>query len=157
MMRCLPLTKSLLRERADELVVYLRFLKIALERDAAIVAKKGQIMRPLDKTLTHMLKANVSLLLYSAMEAYTVQMLDEIHKEIEQNCSGTDQLNAHVVLLIANHFRSKSLKLDSNVNISPLQNFLFKNWVDDWQDRSKEKKGRKDCLAALMEWLFLKD
>ena len=61
-------TRSLLRERAHEVVAYVRFLRVAVERDATVTATPGQRLA-INKNLTHTLKANLYLLLYSTVEA----------------------------------------------------------------------------------------
>jgi len=153
MMRLLPLTKALLRSRVHELIVYLKFLRIAVEKDAFVSANGGQEQLPLDKELTHMLKANVCLLLYSAMEACMVQLLDEMHDTIGRNCQGTDQLNSQLVLMVARHFKSSRTELTVDNTSSPLHENLFKAWLCDWQDRDQREKreaglsGSVDSLA----------
>jgi len=140
MMSPLPLTKALLRTRVQELMVYLRFLRVALEKDAYLSAQGGQVQLPLDKELTHMMKANVCLLLYSAMEACMVQLLDEMHEAIGQNCQGVDQLNGQLVLMVARHFQSRRANGATNNISSPLHEFLFNAWLVDWRDRNQREK-----------------
>lgn len=153
MMYLLPLTKALLRSRVHELIVYLRFLRIAVEKDALVIAREGRDCLTLDKELTHMMKANVCLLLYSAMEACMVQLLDEMHDTIGQNCRGADQLNSQLVLMVANHFRTSKSDLNIKNTNSPLHEILFKTWLDDWQGSDQRKKreaglsGSVDSLA----------
>jgi hypothetical protein len=134
------LTEELLRTRARELIVYLRFLRVALENDASVSARAGNLQLPLDKALTHMMKANVCLLLYSAMEASLVQLLDEMHLTIGQNCQGTDQLNAQLLLVVARHFKASRRDLTRANTTAPIHESLFKVWLDDWQDRDQRRK-----------------
>ncbi len=149
----LPLTKNLLRERWHELVVYLRFLKIALDKDAVVSARGGELQLKLDKSLTHMMKANVCLLLYSTMEACMVQLLDEMHEVIGQNCEGADQLNSQLVLVVARHFKYSKTDPSKENTSSPLHKSLFNAWLMDWQDRTQREKrefglsGSVDSLA----------
>jgi RiboL-PSP-HEPN len=138
MTHLLPLTKALLRSRAHELTVYMRFLRIALEKDARVSTQADQLQ--LDKALTHMMKANVCLLLYSAMEACTVQLLDEMHDIIGENCKGTDQLNSQLVLKVARHFKASKTDITANNTSSPLHESLFKAWLVDWKDRNQREK-----------------
>nr|WP_296339543.1 MAE_28990/MAE_18760 family HEPN-like nuclease [uncultured Acidovorax sp.] len=140
MTHMLPLTKELLRSRAHELLVYLQFLRIALEKDAHVSALGDRVQLPLDKALTHMMKANVCLLLYSAMEACMVQLLDEMHDIIGQNCQGADQLNNQLVLMVARHFKASKTNLTTENTSSPLHENLFKTWLVDWQDRNQREK-----------------
>jgi len=157
MMHLLPLTEDLLRSRAREIIVYLQFLQIAVENDAHVSARATQLQRPLDKALTHMMKANVSLLLYSTMEACMVQLLDEMHNTIGQNCQGTDQLNAQLVLMVANHFKTSKAELTLDKTHPPLHECLFKAWLTDWQNRNQREKrqaglsGSVDSLAIFQQ------
>ena len=140
MMHLLPLTNTLLRSRVQELIVYLRFLRIALEKDAYVSARGDQLQLPLDKSLTHMMKANVCLLLYSAMEACMVQLLDEMHDTIGQHCQGADQLNSQLLLMVARHFKASKTSVTADNTKSPLHEYLFRAWLLDWQDRNQREK-----------------
>jgi len=152
----LPLTKALLRSRARELLVYLRFLQIALENDARVSARGERLNLPLDKALTHMMKANVCLLLYSAMEACMVQLLDEIHDAIGQNCQGVDQLNGQLVLMVARHFKASKTSVTPDNTNTPLHECLFKAWLLDWQDRNQREK-RQAGLSGSVDSLAIFD
>lgn len=153
MMHLLPSTKELLRSRVHELMVYLKFLRVAIEKDAHVIARNNQLQLPLDKSLTHMMKANVCLLLYSAMEACMVQLLDEMHDAIGQNCLGADQLNSQLFLTVARHFQISKINLTTDKVTSPLHEFLFNAWLVDWRDRNQREKraiglsGSVDSLA----------
>lgn len=157
MTRLLPLTEELLRSRARELIVFLRFLQAALKKDAHVAAPDIQLRLPLDKALTHMLKANVCLLLYSAMEACMVQLLDEMHDNIGQNCQGADQLNGQLVLMVARHFKASKISLTIDNTSAPLHECLFRAWLEDWQDRDQREKreagisGSVDSLAIFKQ------
>jgi hypothetical protein len=138
MTQLLPLTKALLRSRVHELVVYLRFLRVALEKGAFLSTQADQL--PLDKSLTHMMKANVCLLLYSAMEACMVQLLDEMHDAIGLNCQGADQLNSQLVLMVARHFKTSKADVTVSNTTVPIHESLFKAWLIDWRDRNQREK-----------------
>ncbi|MHC0504714.1 hypothetical protein [Achromobacter aegrifaciens] len=150
----LPLTRALLRSRAHELMVYLRFLQIALEKDARVNARGGQLTLSLDKSLTHMMKANVCLLLYSAMEACMVQLLDEIHDAIGQNCKGADQLNTQLVLMVARHFKTSKVGPTSANTNTPLHEYLFRAWLEDWKARDQKEK-REAGLSGSVDGLAI--
>lgn len=150
----LPLTRALLRSRAHELMVYLRFLQIALEKDAHVSARGGRQTLSLDKSLTHMMKANVCLLLYSAMEACMVQLLDEIHDAIGHNCRGADQLNTQLVLMIARHFKASKVGPTSANTSSPLHEYLFRAWLEDWRARDQKEK-REAGLSGSVDGLAI--
>ncbi len=147
----LPLTKDLIRSRAHELLMYLKFLRNALEKDAHVSARGDQVQ--LKKDLTHMLKANVCLLLYGAMEACMVQLLDEMYDIIGQNCQGADQLNSQLMLMVANHFKTSKTCLTAENISSPLHESLLKTWLSDWKNlKQREKRqaglsGSVDSLA----------
>jgi len=152
-MKLVPLTQALLRSRAREIKVYLQFLQIALEKDAYICTRDDRRQLSLEKALTHMLKANVCLLLYSAMEACMVQLLDEMHDTIGQNCQGTDQLNDQLILMVARHFQGNKAGVTKGAIRSPLHEYLFRTWLTDWQDSNQREKrqaglsGSVDSLA----------
>lgn len=152
MTHSLPLTKALLRSRAQELMVYFRFLRVALEKDAHIRARAEQLH--LDKTLTHMMKANVCLLLYSAMEACTIQLLDEMHDAIGQSCQGADQLNGQLILMVARHFRTSKTDITSANTSSPIHESLFNSWLADWKDRNQREK-REAGLSGSVDSLSI--
>ena len=67
----------MLRERAHEVVAYVRFLRVAVERDATVTATPGQRLA-INKNLTHTLKANLYLLLYSTVEACMTQLVEDM-------------------------------------------------------------------------------
>ncbi|MGF6763369.1 hypothetical protein P3T24_003695 [Paraburkholderia sp. GAS33] len=154
MMRLIPLTQALLRSRARELKVYLRFLQIALEKDALISAADGRRQLPLDKALTHTLKANVSLLLYSVMEACMVQLLDEMHDTIGMNCQGIDQLNAQLMSMVARHVQANTTAMTQSKIRSPLHEYLFQVWLNDWQDSTQREK-REAGLSGSVDGLAI--
>ena len=134
------LTKALIRTRAHEALAYLRFLKIACEKDALVTAISGKKSLPLHKGLTHTLKAGLCLILYSAMEAALVQLLDEMYEAIGNHCRSTDELNAQTLLLVARHFKSRSADIDSGNTHTPLNECLFQIWRTDWANSNSREK-----------------
>lgn len=144
------LTVSLLNERSDEVTTYLEFLKVAVERRATIRAKDGALELPLSQTLTHTLKANLLLLLYSAMEATLIQLLDEMHSAIEANCTSVDLLNAQLLRVVL-----KTVKRDSSEkalsSAAPLHKSLFEFWIKDWQGKSSGKEKRVDGISGSVD------
>ena len=151
-MRQVPLTKSLLSDRSTEVSAYLEFLKVAVERRAVLSAKDGELQFPLTLELTHTLKANSLLLLYSAMEATLVQLLDEMHDAIGANCSSVDALNAQLLRVVLRTVKkdSKSIVLSS---ASPLHKSLFRYWMDDWTSRTSGKDKRVDGISGSVDSL----
>ena len=151
-MREVPLTESLLRDRRIEVAAYLEFLKVAVERRAVLTAKDGDLVLHLSLELTHTLKANLLLLLYSAMEATLVQLLDEMHSAIGNNCVSVDALNGEllrvVLSTIQNDKTSKVL-----LSTAPLHQSLFTYWISDWQRRDSAKDKRVDGISGSVDSL----
>ena len=142
------LTRALLRDRAHEMLAYMRFLRLAVENDAQVVSVHVAQKCHLSKGLTHTLKANVYLLLYSSMEAVLVQLLDEMHEAIEANCCGADELNAQLVLMVARSFKARSTSLDLNNTHAPLHKALFAAWLANWGSRTKAADKRTAGLGG---------
>ncbi len=146
------LTDDLLNQRDLEIRAYLDFLKVAVERRAMLSARDGELQFPLTLELTHSLKANLVLLLYSAMEATLVQLLDEMHDAIGANCSSADALNAQLLRVVLRTVKkdSKSTVLSS---ASPLHTSLFQYWMDDWKSRTSGKDKRVDGISGSVDSL----
>lgn len=146
------LTDDLLIQRDLEIRAYLDFLRVAVERRAMLSAREGEVQFPLTLELTHTLKANLVLLLYSAMEATLVQLLDEMHDAIGANCSSADALNAQLLRVVL-----KTVKKDSKSTVlsstSPLHTSLFRYWMDDWKSRTSGKDKRVDGISGSVDSL----
>lgn len=144
------LTDDLLCQRNFEIAAYLDFLKVAVERRATLSAKDGELQFPLTLELTHTLKANLVLLLYSVMEATLVQLLDEMHVAIGANCSSADALNAQLLRVVLRTVKkdSKSTVLSS---ATPLHTSLFRYWMDDWNSRTSGKDKRVDGISGSVD------
>jgi MAE_28990/MAE_18760-like HEPN len=151
-MSLVQLTDDLLRQRRIEISAYLDFLKVAVERRATLSAQDGELKFPLTLELTHTLKANLILLLYSAMEATLVQLLDEMHDAIGANCSSVDALNAQLLRVVL-----KTVKNDPKPSVlsstSPLHTSLFHYWMDDWKSRTSAKDKRVDGISGSVDSL----
>lgn len=145
------LTHALLRDRAREMLAYMRFLRLAVESDAQVVAAHSAQAHPLRKGLTHTLKANVYLLLYSSMEAVLVQLLDEMHEAIAQHCRGADELNAQLVLMVAQNFRARREDVTAGSIKPSLHKALFQAWVNDWRARTKAADKRAAGIAGSVD------
>ena len=104
-MNHVPSTQLLLMEREKEVTGYVEFLLVAAERPSAISANDGEKILPLSLELIHTLKSNMLLLLYSAMEATLVQLLDEMHDAIDSNCDSADRLNSELLRLVLKTFQ----------------------------------------------------
>ncbi|MEH3085459.1 MAG: MAE_28990/MAE_18760 family HEPN-like nuclease [Xylophilus ampelinus] len=142
------LTAALLRVRAREVVGYLRFLELALENDSFIDSKRANRRLVLAKRVTHTLKANLYLLLYSAMEATLVQLLDEMHDAIGKNCKGVDQLNRRLLMAITQHFKQRKGGLERLDIKAPFHETLFSVWIKDWQALTKAKDKRTSSISG---------
>ena len=151
-MRMVPLTESLLSDRSSEVTVYLEFLKVAVERRAVLTAKDGDLILQLSQGLTHTLKANLLLLLYSAMEATLIQLLDEMHFAIGSNCVSADALNGELLRVVL-----KTVKKDKSTTVlsstAPLHQSLFTYWISDWQSRTSAKEKRVDGISGSVDSL----
>ncbi|MCX8517405.1 MAG: MAE_28990/MAE_18760 family HEPN-like nuclease [Rhodoferax sp.] len=134
-MNHVPLTKSLLRSRAREVMAYMRFLRVAVTSQSQISAKSGALTLPLTKDITHTLKANVLLLLYSAMEATIIELLGEMHTTIGDSCTSADDLNQQLFLLVVCHFKRRGIDETEKNTKPPLHRSVFNAWIDD----SKQK------------------
>lgn len=147
-----PLTDDLLRQRNIEISAYLDFLKVAVERPAVLRAKNGELELHLTLDLTHTLKANLVLLLYSAMEAALIQLLDEMHDAIGTNCSSADALNDQLLRLVM-----RTVKKDQQdaalLPGKPLHESLFAYWISDWQNRPPGKEKRVDGISGSVDSL----
>lgn len=147
-----PLTESLLSDRSTEVTAYLEFLKVAVERRAVLTAKDGALVLPLSQELTHTLKANLVLLLYSATEATLIQLLDEMHDVIGNNCSSADALNGELLRVVL-----KTIKKDKSTTVltsaAPLHQSLFSYWISDWQSRTSAKDKRVDGISGSVDGL----
>jgi len=145
-----PATQVLLSDREKEIKTYLEFLKIATERPAVVSAKEGALKLTLSMDLTHTLKASLVLLLYSAMEATLVQLLDEMHEEIGSNCNSADTLNAALLRLVLKTVRSDSSGKILQVG-SPLHQSLFSHWISDWQSKTSGKEKRDGSISGSVD------
>jgi MAE_28990/MAE_18760-like HEPN len=146
------LTDDLLSQRSFEITAYLEFLKVAVERPAVLRAKNDELVLHLTLELTHTLKANLVLLLYSAMEAALIQLLDEMHDAIGTNCTSVDALNAQLLRLVM-----RTVRKDANDAAlllgKPLHESLFTYWISDWQNRPPGKEKRVDGISGSVDSL----
>ena len=148
-MNHVPSTQRLLQERETEVTDYLGFLLIAAERPSVVSANNGAVSLPLTLDLIHTLKSNLLLLLYSAMEATLVQLLDEMHDAIDSNCDSADRLNGELLRLVLKTFQKDTKKALSTS--SPLHQGLFKHWIQDWQSKTSAKEKRSDGISGSVD------
>jgi hypothetical protein len=145
-----PESNFLLRARAREVISYLRFLRVVVEQKATLTAQTTtstlQVVIP--RSLTYTLKANVYLLLYSVMEATFVQLIDEIHKCVEQNASSVDHLQSDLLLHITRTFKaSKTDVVHSNMQ-APIGEALMVLWRNEWKNKTKGKERRTGGISG---------
>ena len=151
-MNHVPSTQLLLIEREKEVTGYVEFLLVAAERPSTISANDGAKILPLSLELIHTLKSNMLLLLYSAMEATLVQLLDEMHDAIDSNCDSADRLNSELLRLVLKTFQKDTKGHALNTN-SPLHQGLFQHWIQDWQGRTSAKDKRGDGISGSVDGL----
>lgn len=149
----IPLTYDLLNQRNTEISAYIEFLKVAVERPAVLRAKNGELELHLTLDLTHTLKANLVLLLYSAMEAALIQLLDEMHNAIGINCSSADDLNGQLLRLVMRTVK-KDHKEAALLPGKPLHESLFTYWISDWKERPPGKEKRVDGISGSVDSLI---
>lgn len=147
----IELTAALLRLRGREVVGYLRFLQLALENDSYIATERVGARQALNKGVTHTLKSNLCLLLYSAMEATLVQLLDEMYEVIGSNCRGADQLNAQLLLMVAQNFKGRKTGASESNTKAPLHESLFEAWIADWKAQATAKEKRSDGISGSVD------
>ena len=150
----IPITSQLLIDRENEVINYLKFLEVALKRpgSATISSDGGSSTFSLSIDLTHTLKANLLLLLYSVMEATLIQLLDEMHSAIDENCQSADILNSKLLYLVLDTFQKDNKKQAaiSSAN-SPLHRSLFKHWMNNWQGKTTAKEKRSGGISGSVD------
>lgn len=131
-------TQTLLRERAREVVAYVRFLHVAVERDATVIAGPGT-NRVIHKDLTHTLKANLYLLLYSTVEACMTQLVEDIHRTIAASSAGADELCSELFLHVLHRFRAGADATEVNT-ARPIHAGIVQRWLNDYRDAVKANR-----------------
>jgi hypothetical protein len=132
------LSRTLLRERTREVLAYIKFLELAVKKDAAISAP-GVSAMPLSKDLTHSLKANTYLLLYNVVEATMTQAIDDIHREVLASNAQLDQLHPKLFLHVLHRFKAGQSNV-SQAWIAPSGPALVRYWIDDYVSRSNANR-----------------
>jgi hypothetical protein len=131
-------TQTLLRERAREVVAYIRFLKVAVERNATVSAGPSTL-RAIHKDLTHTLKANLYLLLYSTVEACMTQLMEDMHRTIAASSAGADDLCSELFLHVLHRFRAGADATEANT-ARPIQAGIVQRWLSDYSDAVKANR-----------------
>lgn len=155
-MKHLPVTHKLFVERRQEVFAYLRFLRAALARDSAIhfAGQSRKFEFSTNKELTHTLKANTYLLLYSVVEATLTQAMEEIHGAIVASGAELDQLHPRLFLQVLRRFKLSKTDADDKNTVVPAGRSLIDFWLRDYEKQDKENRnylfsgnidGRKIC------------
>lgn len=146
-MKHLPVTHKLYLERREEVFAYLRFLRAALERGSEIRYEDQH--RPFEfstnKDLTHTLKANTYLLLYSLVEATLTQAMEEIHEAIRTSGAELDKLHPKLFLHVLRRFKHSKTDPDDKNTTIPSGKSLIEFWLTDYE---KQEKANKNYLFS---------
>jgi hypothetical protein len=138
-MKHIPASKLLLKNRAKEVLRYLRFLSYAtnLNADVSVINPSLGKEYPLRRDLTHTLKANLYLLLYSAIEASLVQLLDEINEVIVSHKLSADVLQEELLVYVVRQFKANPTDLTIENTALPVGNVVMTFWANNPQVSSK--------------------
>lgn len=156
-MNYIPASELLLRTRAREVLSYLRFLRIAVEKNATITASiaHGQLLHRMPRDLTHTLKANLYLLLYSAMEAAFIQLIDEIHDVIGQNADNVDSLRSELFLQVVRSFKNSQTDVANNTIDAPIGTAVMAFWCQEWKSKTKAKDKRTGAISGNVDGMSM--
>lgn len=129
-------SRVLLTERTQEILEYLKFLRIVLSTNASLHIPSNEKKIPISKELTHTLKANGYLLLYNVVEATMTQAIADIHNAIEARINESDSIlvlddmNPSLYAHILRRFKVGKEQIDNSV--TPLSGRLIvKYWLRD--------------------------
>lgn len=131
-------TQTLLRERAREVVAYVRFLHVAVDRDATLTTGPGARLA-INKDLTHTLKANLYLLLYSTVEACMTQLVEDMHRTIAASSAGADELCSELFLHVLQRFRAGADVTEANT-ARPICAGIVQRWLNDYDEAVKANR-----------------
>lgn len=156
-MNYVPVSQLLLQTRAREVVSYLRFLRVAVERNATIIASSshGEIHHRVPRDLTATLKANLYLLLYSAMEAAFVQLIDEIHSVVGENAESIDALRTELFLLVVRSFKQSKTDVVVDTLQAPLGTAIINFWRKEWSSKTQGKEKRNGAISGNIDGLSM--
>jgi hypothetical protein len=156
-MNCIPASELLLRTRAREVVSYLRFLRIAVEKNVKVTANttQGELEHRMPRNLTYTFKANLYLLLYSAMEATFTQLIYEMHDVIGANANSLDSLRSELFMLIIKSFKKNSIPLSIEMLPVPISQVIMDSWCKEWRNKTKAKDKRKGTFAGNVDGLLM--
>jgi len=154
-MNSVPASELLLRTRAREVISYLRFLRVAVEKNVKVTASTAQekLEHRVSRNLTYTLKANLYLLLYSAMEATFTQLIDEMHDAIGVNTDSLDSLRSELFILIIKNFKKSSTPIP--MEALPVSQTIMEMWCQEWRNKTKAKDKRKGTFAGNVDGLVM--
>ena len=149
-MRNVPASALLLRTRAREAVTYLQFLDVATDINATITVSSpiNQKSATVSRELTNTLKANLYLLLYSAMEATLVQLIDEIHEAVKSHDISVDALHQELFLHVTREFKRSTTDVAHNTLAAPIGVAVMQFWSKQWQGKSNAKDKRTGQISG---------
>jgi hypothetical protein len=156
-MNCVSASELLLRTRAREILSYLRFLRIAVEKNATVTASasSGQLQHRMPRNLTYTLKANLYLLLYSAMEATFIQLIDDIHEVVGNNTETVDSLHSDLFLQVVSSFKQSRVPITSHEVQTPIGAAVMSLWCKEWRSKTKGKEKRTGELSGNVDGLSM--
>lgn len=155
-MTYVPATELLIKTRAREVQSYLRFLRVAVEKNATVTAAlpNGQLQQKMPRELAHTLKANLYLLLYSAMEAAFIQLIDEIHDKVGETAS-VDDLRTELFLQVIRSFKLSTTDVLSTNCEAPIGNAVIAFWFKEWKSKTKAKDKRTGAISGNVDGLSI--
>lgn len=137
--------RSLLNERGGEVLLYLRFLKTVINEDAGLHLPRKNATAPIDRNLTHTLKANGYLLIYNLVEATMTMAIEDIHRSMRGDIAAglddmtLDCLNPSLFERVLRRFRAgASDKLSGSYPYSGA--WLVRYWLDDHDQAVRNNK-----------------
>lgn len=137
--------RSLLQERSKEVLLYLRFLRTVIDQNAELHLPKRGVTTPIDRDLTHTLKANGYLLLYNLVEATMSTAIADIHQAMRGDMAAglddmtLDCLNPALFERVLRRFKAGANdKLSGSYPSSGA--WLVKYWLDDHDQAVRNNK-----------------
>lgn len=137
--------RSLLAERSQEVLLYLRFLKTVINEAAELHLPKRGITITIDRDLTHTFKANGYLLFYNLVEATMTTAIEDIHQAIRDDMKAglddltLDCLNPALFNRVLRRFRAGSDDQLSDAGPSA-GTWLVQYWLNDHADAVKNNR-----------------
>ncbi len=147
-MNCIPHTEQLLKIRSREILVYLRFLRVAVEKNSTLsYGSTHRIQHAISRELTNTLKANLYLLLYNAMEAIFIKLIDEIHDVIGRKNVNIDELCNQLFFEVIRSFKNSNTDISNDIE-APLNTTIMEFWKKEWEQKVTSKEKRKGTISG---------